>query len=511
MKKKIYSAIIMVATLMATSCSDFTDLQPKGVNMLSTTDQLELLFNNEITVSVTDLITIGDNAVVGAGMNVLNDMAVENKSRNTLLYTFSDDANSIQRIQELTSSDPLYSSCYNWVGRICNPVINNANLASGPEDKKKALVAEAKALRAYAHFLLVSKFAKAFNPATASKDGGIIYMTEDKNIEDPQQPSTVAQVYTQLLTDINDAINSGAMPKTQPVKTRFNLAAAYALKANILMAMQQYADAATAAENALKENNALLNYYANAIEQPAWTTSVHFPIPENYYTECNPDCFEDNEQYFVIPDYWCVNNAWTEPSVEEAIEPEYGKYYLTPRCKETYKGWFEFLMGMVPEEFRPDQSQQMMGLKGWDSPNFVPAVGMVYRSTCGLTSAQMYVLLAECYVRQGDINKGMQALDHLRQNRLPASSYIALAGAVADQASAIKHIKQVSMGENMWTGWNFIQIKRWNIETEWQTIYTHNFEAMGTCTLAPNSDLWVFPFPLSVKEANPNVSYNYNK
>lgn len=512
MKKKIYSAIIMVAALMATSCSDFTDVQPKGVNMLSTTDQLELLFNNEISLSATDLVSIGDNAVIGTGFNVLNDMSVENKSRTTLIYSYSDDAKDIQRIQELTSSDAFYTGCYNMVGRICNPVINMANIAKGPDSKKKALVAEAKALRAYAHFMLVSKFAKAYNPATAEKDGGIIYMTEDKDIEEPQRPNTVAQVYNLLLSDINTAIHSGALPSVQPVKTRMNLAAAYALKANILMAMQNYAEAAIAAEKALAENGFLIDYYANAVEQPAWATSVHFPVfPSPMYLECNPSCFEDNEQYFVLPSYWWANRSWTEASVEASVEPDYGRFFLTPRTKATYTGWFEFIMAGVPAEYRQDYSEQMMGLKGWDSPDFVPAVGMVWRNTCGLSSAQVYVLLAECYLRTGDINKAMETLDQLRKNRLPAASYTALKGVVADEATAIEWIKKTSLGENMWSGWNFIQLKRWNVEPEWQTTYTHNFGPMGTRTLAPTSDLWVFPFPLSVKEANPYVSYNYNK
>lgn len=414
--------------------------------MLTTADQLELLFNNEITISVSDLLTIGDNAVVGSGINVPNDMAVENKSRNTLLYTFNDDAVNVKRIQELTSNDPLYTSCYDVVGRICNPVINNAKQVSGSESKKRSLIAEAKALRAYAHFLVVNKFAKAYNPTTAEQDGGIIYMTEDKSVEDPHEPSTMAEVYRQMLADIDDAINSGALPDTQPVKTRFNLTAAYALKANILMAMQNYEEAA------LQRNNTLLDYYANTKQHPTWTTSVHFPIPETYYTECNPNCFDDAEQYFVIPDYWCVNNAWTEPSVAAAVEPQYGRFFLTPRCETTYAGWYEFLMGSMPEDVRPDQSQNMIGLKGWDSPNFVPAVGMVYRNTCGLNSAQMYVLLAECYVRLGDISKGMAQLDLLRRNRLPHDTFTALQGTVTDSEAAIEHIKAVSLGENMWSG-----------------------------------------------------------
>ena len=48
MKKTIYGTILAAATLALTvSCEDFTDLQPKGKNLLTTTDQLEMLLNYE--------------------------------------------------------------------------------------------------------------------------------------------------------------------------------------------------------------------------------------------------------------------------------------------------------------------------------------------------------------------------------------------------------------------------------------------------------------------------------
>ena len=62
--------MILVGLLGVTSCSNFTDIQPKGVNTLSTTDQLELLFNNEITLDIRDLQSIGGDE---GGVFVGND------------------------------------------------------------------------------------------------------------------------------------------------------------------------------------------------------------------------------------------------------------------------------------------------------------------------------------------------------------------------------------------------------------------------------------------------------
>ena len=43
--KKIF--VILTTCLLLASCAEFTELQPKGMNLLSTVDELELLLNAE--------------------------------------------------------------------------------------------------------------------------------------------------------------------------------------------------------------------------------------------------------------------------------------------------------------------------------------------------------------------------------------------------------------------------------------------------------------------------------
>ena len=267
------------------------------------------------------------------------------------------------------------------------------------------------------------------------------------------------------------------------------------------MCMQQYTEAAEAAEAALQIEGGLDDYYANVRQEPRWLEYIHM-MPNDKY-----DCFtskylETAENYFVVPNY--LLSLWVEPDFEDQIEPKYGHYFLNPRIKEQYKGFYEILAGGMT-----DQSTNMIGLRGWDSPDNMPGM-MEYHNVAGLATPQMYILLAECYVRGGDIDKGMDQLDHLRQFRLPADTYAPLKGTVTDEATAIERIKQTSLGENIWTVWNFIQRKRWNVQPEWQTTLTHDFGDNGIHTLSPTSNLWVFPFPLSVIQGNPNVHYNYN-
>lgn len=54
MKKTIYS-LLAITALLFTSCESFTELEPKGKNLLTTTDQLEMLLNKEYEGCSSDM------------------------------------------------------------------------------------------------------------------------------------------------------------------------------------------------------------------------------------------------------------------------------------------------------------------------------------------------------------------------------------------------------------------------------------------------------------------------
>lgn len=113
---------------------------------------------------------------------------------------------------ELTSSDQDYTNFYGYIGTIANPILSKVDAASGTEADKKLLKSEALTLRAWSFYMLVNKFAKAYNPATAATAPGIILMTEDKDIQTAQPKSTVEEVYQQILKDANEAIEIDGLP-----------------------------------------------------------------------------------------------------------------------------------------------------------------------------------------------------------------------------------------------------------------------------------------------------------
>lgn len=481
MKRKhaIYG-LMMCGALALSSCSDFTDIQPKGKNLLETTDQLEMLLNAEFYVSATDQRTMcGDELY--AYSPVSNYLSQPNKTRNVIMWTW--DEASQDKMAELTNSDSQYTEFYGFIGKICNPILSQIDAAEGTEAKKKQLRSEALTLRAYCHYLLVNKFAKAYNPSTAADDRGIIIMTEDKDITVSQEQSTVQEVYDQILKDVNEAIELDGLPATAVNRMRMSKPCAYAVKALALASMQQFSEAEAAAKQALALNG-IVNDYTQMLNQ----TVSGYMTGGTYAALLRPrlQCEED---LFYIHDLEFFNPITTE--AQARIEK--GNYAFEKIANANMM--YDYLY---------DYGESSIGLPGY-LITYDLTSGW---NNCGIRTTNMYLIVAEAEIHNGNIDTAMEALDAIRVCRIDPELYQPLKGSVTTEADAIKRLKQTSDGEGLYAMWNFINRKRWNQVSGWEETLTK--ELLGnTYTLTPESSLWIFPFPTSAINNNPNLKQNY--
>lgn len=490
-KALAFLPLYLFALLPFTSCSDFTDIQPKGKNLLTSTNDLDLLFNNEMELSTFDLLNSGGD-VLYAYSSVASAIAQPNKTRTALLYSLSDTPDDITRLEILTSSDSWYTSLYGYIGRICNPVLQQVDAATGDETKKNALKAEALTLRAYYHYLLLQKFAKAYNPATAATDPAIAYMTEDVDIATPQPKKTVQEAYDLCLQDIDAAIALNAMPQTQTTAYRPNRAAMYATKALICLNMQKYSDAEAAAKEALSLNSSLYDYYANAETAMSYGGSPY--LSSVVTAEKNP------ENYFCLPDM--VFYCWANPVMAAKFEPGYATYDLFPTMSKMYKD----IGKIMPDYAIYENYGALIGLDGWEGGSDTEH----YTNNSGLDTPMMYLILTEAELKNGNTEAALGYLDQLRAKRLAPETYKPLKGTGLSKADAIAAFKADYTAENVWGPWVFIGRKRWNVSADWQETYSRVINGT-TYSLSPKSNLWVFPFPSAVRENNPNMTSNKNE
>jgi len=478
-KNTIYS-LFACGLLALSSCSDFTDIQPKGKNLLNRTDDLDMLFNYNLYETGTDpMVLAGD--IVFTQTNVPNQLSAPQKTRDIILITW--DAANQGTMAELTNSDTQYTIYYKLIGSICNPVLQQIDDAEGTVSEKKRLKSEALTLRAYCHYLLVNKYAKAYNPATAASDRAIIYLTEDMDISVPQQQNTVQQVYDNILKDVNEAIEIDGLPIEAANHMRMNKACAYAVKALALLGMQEYDDAEAAAKQSLELNSSIDNYTQMLTQTVRGTVTK-----ETYNCLLRPQltCEED---LFHISYKLMMANITTEANTrietgnvafENVRVFDMSSDYTTNRSKTTY--------GLENH------------LYAWDLNS--------WWNISGLKTTYMYCTVAEAELHKGNIDTAMEWLDKVREKRIKPETYSPLKGNVPTEAEAMRHVKETWSGEGIWSWYNFINRKRWNQVDGWEETLAKNLNGQ-TYTLAPGSPMWIFPFPQNVLSNNANIKQNF--
>lgn len=481
MKRTIYY-ILSVVAIMLTSCEDFTDLQPKGKNLLTSTNDLELLLNAEYNGGNSDMrLMAGD--VIRETSNVAAELSKPIKSRKVIMYTYDEEA--MDKMVELTPSDDDYTFYYGIIGKIANPILQQIDDAAGDEATKKRIKCEALTLRAWSLYMLVNKFAKAYNPTTAIQDPGIILLDENTDIQNPQPQSNVQQVYEQILQDINEAIELDGLPERAVNKMRINKPAAYAIKALTLLNMQKWDEAEDAAKQALAINGAgVINDYNTQYQgtMQGYVTGGTYPVinrgkegtDEDYFMNGNMELF-----YSYPPEtisYFEDGHIYKEKIAQANME-------------------FDYLM---------DAGEYMLGVSGF----MITDDSKSLWNNGGLRSTQMYLAIAECETHKGNIDTAMEYLDKVREKRIMPDKYQPLKGTVTTESEAIAHVKQVTLNEDLFSVNIFIDKKRWNQLDAWKQVYSRTLLGK-TYTIAPDSKMWIFPFPQNVLNNNPLITQNY--
>jgi tetratricopeptide (TPR) repeat protein len=475
--KKIFA--ILSTCLLLASCAEFTELQPKGKNLLSTTEELELLLNYQYWVYGTDMYQMtGD--IMYQFSNVPNLLASPTPSRAAIMYKW--DESNMAKFAELNTGDYDYPELCGYVGKIANPILSQVDAATGDQAKKDQLKAEAYTLRAYSEYILVNKYAAAYNPSTAANTSGIPYLMEDWDISVPPEQWTVAQVYDQIIADCDAAIALNALPVNAINQERISKACPYAVKAMALMSMQKYAEAEAAAKEVLKINSNIVN-----LLDAAHTQMIQGYIIGGTYPAVFRPKIATEEDIWMIPDTQFFNAITTE--CESRFEPG----YCTLTRIASDRMMYDYMMGMGTTYIGLDYTFT------YDLDS--------YWNTSGLRTVQQYLILAECEIEKGNFDAAMDYLDAIRVNRVEPEIYAPLKGRVTNKADAILHLKQVSHGENWFGPYNFINRKRWNQLDDYKETFTREIAGI-TYTLTPESKMWIFPFPMNAMNNNPNLKYN---
>lgn len=474
MNKIIYT-ISIACLLILSGCEKFTDIQPKGKNLLSSASDLNLLLNDPYSGFSVNRIGYLTGGIYFTNIGLLLNEPIKTFNHSLVFWEEGFDR------AELRPTCNIYEPIYSVIGRICNPVIARADAASGERLLANRYKAEAYVLRAWFHYLSVNIFAKAYDPATAASDGGVPYLLETDLLSQPIPKYTVAEVYDLILADLDKAFELNALLDEGINQQRVGKSFAHAVHAKVLLSMRRYDNALVAARASLSINSQIDDHNDMLIDYPITGVS---PNPKGWARLR----FSSREDLFNTPTVMYL--TWYAPELLAQFDPNSVLFnYMPTQVNIPFPGDFGGSYHGMPGE----KAVWMLG--GTQSEV----------SGAGLTSVDMHLIEAECLM-QNDLPAAKAKLELIREKRIITDRYIPAVASGETDVFAL--LKQVYRSENWNTMKDFIDLKRWNTEPR----YAANLQRtiLGTTyTLAPQSPLWIWPFPQSATNFNTGLTQNY--
>lgn len=453
--------LLLFSTSLLTSCDDELDIVPKGKSTLENVADLEALLNQEwmlMTPVTNDLIVIC-NEGIGSMTNVPGAM----EQKNSLEYAYLTFDENVDR-KTLSVTDARYENAYKYINYM-NVLISKMPDAEGDNQKKEQCIAEARMMRAYLHWLLVNIYAKQYDEATASNEGGIPYV-DNTDVSEQKTKLSLAETYERILEDCSDEVIA-KLPRKNTNVERGDQAWGNAVRARVLMQMKRYREALPYAQASLQLNNKV-DDRSSCIDNGDWIIN------------------QDAENNLI----WMGNGSRVCPtlealSMETAGMFEEGDYVNTYTMNWNTTYGIMFCGIAVPLYF----SFSTQG------------------NTYGITSDRMYYTAAECLIRTGQVMEGLKMVDRVRAYRV--ENYEPFAQGNPSEQEAMAMLQKAKWIECIGSYENFFDCKRWNTETNYKRTITRDLGEYGTYTLSPESPLWVIPFPANATRYNTSLTQNY--
>lgn len=274
MKIKIFSFLLL--TSMFVACNK-EKLEP--IPQTSLTEELSFKDETSVIQLVNGMYAGLKSGQMYAGRyQVYQDVRGEeflNRTNNavtawlTWLHNLTASANEVQS---------LWSSAYNTINR-ANVLIDGVANAPISAASKAQYIAEAKFVRATSYFMLLQLYARPYTDGAGNKPGVILRLTPQTTFGDNDKArATVAQVYEQIIKDLNEAeADLPANYTTATLRvTRAHKATAIALKSRVYLNMGLWG-------NVITEGNKLVPNAAPFTSPLASANSLN-PSVTNVYT-----------------------------------------------------------------------------------------------------------------------------------------------------------------------------------------------------------------------------------
>ncbi len=255
----------MAALLSLTGCDDFLDVQPVGKVMPKTAEEYRALLTDAYSRIPAER---------GKTTFRSDELTMEGETNTTNLDSYLD----IWRWNDTIPDEatlPFEWLQFYYVSYIANSVIERRHdITEATDAERGQLAGEAYMLRAYMHFILVNLYAEPYTHCDPANTAGIP-LKLDSDVDKVLSRSTVAEVYSSILSDIDEAeklLNVGEWPEGETY--RFNTLSVQAFRARAYLYMGDWRRAYGCATDVIGKHGELEDLTASSSALPNHYQSV---------------------------------------------------------------------------------------------------------------------------------------------------------------------------------------------------------------------------------------------
>ena len=414
------------------------------------------------------------------------------------LFSWSDDM-----YEKLTHDKyNTWQICYNKIMG-CNTVIDYMDRVSGEEKTKNNMLGQALVLRAYYYLLLVNYYALPYNYGDPTKNLGVPLKLEMEVVDGFLPRKTVAEVYEQMITDLEKGIKLLEENKMEMSLYKISALAGKAILCRVYLYMEDW-------DNALKYANMVLG------EKPALTSLASAPEDAMQYQGSNTWCvYNESTSNEIIwmyggnREYSCYpggNGVATSPytasdelmDLYEFSTDSDNHWDLRRYMYFKYEAWMDWSI------FRPTIFPAY-GFKGGKNEKW---------ASHGIRAAELYLNRAEAYVRKfmktGEDNYRTLALadlNKLRENRYDTRNVAYNKVDYTNAEELLQFYKDERRRELCFEGHRWFDLRRYGMP-ELTHVYFIKADSKQQLVLGKEDPRYVLPIPQSALDRNPYLEQN---
>lgn len=523
MKKYIKKLLVVVLVLAAVSCSDdFLETSP--TNAVSPNDALSTPANMMVALNGIHRTMYAQSPLDGytyAGEGFI--LPYIEFPGSDALHTTSGNGWFRNAIQWIAHTDPnradmgwVWYHYYHIIGSV-NAIINGAAEREMVEDELLSnVLGQAKAYRAWAHFRLVRLWGKPYLWGNPSSDLGVPIMLATEAPYEGQARNTVAEVYTQIEKDLDEAIAHFENASSRDNKSHLNLDVARGIAARVALTKGDWAKAVSMA-NAAREGYNLMGeaeYKSgfNTVDGTEWMWGGHIVMDQTTYFRA--------WFYYIGTNFNGTQNRTNPKIINKKLynmisDTDYRKDLWDPMAPNTIDGWEDDPNYDNEDDFWAAYDAFIDKNDMTGSFNTYPYQSAKFLNKNGgstdpddvlyMRVSEMYLIEAEALAQSGQDGAAADVLYELVSERDNAYTLSANTGeALLDEIKIQRRIE-------LWgEGHRWMDMLRWDEELDRTdtgadaSLYQKGFQQAKPSV----NDNWLWQIPQAEMDANPKMVQN---